>query len=167
MSERKSGDDGAAYEVGYGRPPKQTQFRPGKSGNPRGRPKGVQNLATDVMRTLSVPIKVKEAGRTKRRSTQEGALMVLRDKALRGDPSALKYIFELALRFNCAANDTPTHVLSADDRAILAAYLAEAAAIPPPENNPTDIKAKQQNHTAPKKRGKSERACRSWCPAKE
>jgi len=29
----------AGYEVGYGKPPKRTQFAKGKSGNPRGRPK--------------------------------------------------------------------------------------------------------------------------------
>ena len=27
------------YEVGYGRPPKKSQFRKGQSGNPSGRPK--------------------------------------------------------------------------------------------------------------------------------
>lgn len=27
------------YEVGYGRPPKATQFKPGQSGNPKGRPR--------------------------------------------------------------------------------------------------------------------------------
>jgi hypothetical protein len=31
------------YEVGYGKPPAETRFRPGKSGNPRGRPKGSKN----------------------------------------------------------------------------------------------------------------------------
>lgn len=30
------------YEVGYGKPPKQTRFKPGQSGNPRGRPKGAK-----------------------------------------------------------------------------------------------------------------------------
>lgn len=33
----------ASYNIGYGRPPKHTQFAPGKSGNPRGRPKGAKN----------------------------------------------------------------------------------------------------------------------------
>ena len=31
------------YEVGYGKPPEQTQFKPGQSGNPRGRPQGARN----------------------------------------------------------------------------------------------------------------------------
>lgn len=30
------------YEVGYGKPPQQTRFKPGQSGNPRGRPKGAK-----------------------------------------------------------------------------------------------------------------------------
>ncbi len=50
MSGRKKGkglDAGlperADYEVGYGKPPEATRFRPGQSGNPRGRPKGAKN----------------------------------------------------------------------------------------------------------------------------
>ncbi|QIE45213.1 hypothetical protein G5B38_06555 [Pseudohalocynthiibacter aestuariivivens] len=34
---------GANYEVGYGKPPATTRFKPGVSGNPRGRPKGAKN----------------------------------------------------------------------------------------------------------------------------
>lgn len=31
--------DGDQYEVGYKKPPKNTRFKPGQSGNPNGRPK--------------------------------------------------------------------------------------------------------------------------------
>jgi len=31
------------YEVGYAKPPTDTRFKPGQSGNPRGRPKGAKN----------------------------------------------------------------------------------------------------------------------------
>src|SRR5215213_6143909 len=30
---------GASYEVGYRKPPRHTQFKPGQSGNPKGRPR--------------------------------------------------------------------------------------------------------------------------------
>jgi hypothetical protein len=84
---------------------------------------------TDVKRTLRTPVKVKEGGRTRTRSTQEGALMVLREKALRGDQRALDRLLELAVRFNNdAAESGPTQALAADDQDILAAYAAEFAA---------------------------------------
>ena len=70
---RQAGDGKNGYEVGYGKPPTHSQFRPGQSGNPAGRRKGVRNLKTDVKRTLATPVKVKEGGRTRTRSTQEGA----------------------------------------------------------------------------------------------
>lgn len=122
-------DEGGSYEVGYGRPPAHSRFRPGQSGNPAGRRKGVRNLKTDVMRTLQAPIKVKEGGRLKTRSTQEGALLVLREKALRGDTRALDRLLELAQRYNSDPGENgPIQELGADDQAILAAYEAEIAA---------------------------------------
>lgn len=36
------------YEVGYRRPPRQTRFKKGRSGNPRGRPPGSRNFASLV-----------------------------------------------------------------------------------------------------------------------
>jgi hypothetical protein len=70
MSKRKGTDD--SYSVGYGKPPTHSQFRPGQSGNPAGRRKGVRNLMTDVKRTLKVPVSVKEGGRSRKISTQGG-----------------------------------------------------------------------------------------------
>lgn len=119
-----NGDRG--YAVGYRKPPIHSRFQPGQSGNPAGRSKGVRNLVTDVKRTLMTPVRVKEAGRMRKRSTQEGALMVLREKALQGDGRALDRLLELALRFNNDAADAgPAQALPASDQAILAAYLAE------------------------------------------
>jgi hypothetical protein len=125
----KKGDGKNGYEVGYRKPPAHCQFRPGQSGNPAGRRKGVPNLATDVKRTLGTSVKVKEGDRTRTRSTQEGALMVLREKALRGDGRSLDRLLDLAVRFNNDAAETgPAQALSTDDQAILAAYVAEFAA---------------------------------------
>jgi hypothetical protein len=115
------------YEVGYGKPPERTQFQPGQSGNPAGRRKGLRNLLTDVKSVLATPVKMKEHGRTRTRSTQEAALMVLRDKALRGDGRSIERLVELARLFNSASDVGTSQVLAADDEAMLAAYATEIA----------------------------------------
>jgi uncharacterized protein DUF5681 len=122
---RTKHDSRNGYDIGYGKAPKHSRFRPGQSGNPAGRRKGLRNLKTDVKGTLAIPIKVKEGSRTRTRSTQEAALMVLRDKALRGDVRAIVRLLELADRFNSDAAQIGSQPLSSDDQAILAAYVAQ------------------------------------------
>jgi hypothetical protein len=41
MSDKPTNPENADYEVGYGKPPRRTRFRKGRSGNPGGRPRGV------------------------------------------------------------------------------------------------------------------------------
>jgi len=43
---RKNNNAQEKDSVGYCRPPIAKQFKPGQSGNPRGRKKGVKNVAT-------------------------------------------------------------------------------------------------------------------------
>ena len=117
-----------SYEVGYGKPPTHGRFRPGQSGNPAGRPKDLNNLRTDVKRILEIPVRVQEVGRSRRISTQRGALLRLREKALQGDDRAIKHIIELAFRFNDDAGETAAPNLPPDDQAILADYRAEILA---------------------------------------
>jgi hypothetical protein len=58
----------------------------------------------------------------------DGGLMVLREKALRGDARALDRFIDLAVRFNNAAAEiAPAQTLNADDQAILTAYVAQFA----------------------------------------
>ena len=138
------------YEVGYGKPPIHSRFRPGQSGYPAGRRKGVRNLKTDVKRTLSMPLKVKEGGRTRKKSTQEAALMLVREKALRGDARALDRLLELALRFNNdAAEVRAADPLGTDDRTILAAYVDECRA---PTTAPTISKVSARNYDETRRR---------------
>jgi hypothetical protein len=61
-------------KVGYGNPPKATRFKPGHSGNPKGRPKGSRNLATDLAAELGEQITVREEGHS-RRITKQRALI--------------------------------------------------------------------------------------------
>ena len=41
------------YEVGYGKPPLHTRFQKGKSGNPKGRPRGKKNMSTLLSTALN------------------------------------------------------------------------------------------------------------------
>ncbi len=92
-----SNDD---YEVGYGKPPKHTQFTKSRSGNPKGRPKGSNNFGTDVKRALKAPVRLTEDGSPRTVSTQEAALLRLREKALKGDARALDRLLALAQVYN-------------------------------------------------------------------
>jgi hypothetical protein len=88
----------AKYKVGYGRPPKATQFRPGRSGNPKGRPKGSRNLATDLAAELGEPITVREDGRHRRVSKQRALIKSLMAKSLQGDVRAAAALLSLYAR---------------------------------------------------------------------
>jgi len=119
-------DDKNNFEIGYGRPPRHSRFVPGQSGNPRGRQKGVRNLANDVKRTLEVPVRLTDQGKTKRVSTQEAVLLRLREKALKGDARAIDRLVELARAYNVAEAASGTdQAMSLEDQAILDAYAEE------------------------------------------
>ena len=82
--------------VGYCRPPVAKQFMPGQSGNPRGRKKGVKNVATIFNEALYRPVKIRTAGCVKTLPKIEAIVEVMISKALAGDIPAVSKILELA-----------------------------------------------------------------------
>ena len=118
----ETSDDG--FAVGYKKPPQHSRFQPGRSGNPRGKQKGVRNFGSDVKRTLEVPVRLNDRGRARRVSTQEAALLRLREKALKGDARSIVQILELAKIFNnsSAVESVGDKGVAAEDQAILDAY---------------------------------------------
>ena len=85
----RQGRSEPSYPVGYGRPPKHTQFKPGLSGNPKGRaPKSV-NLATIVKQVLGEQMPIRTGGRVRRMSKIEALFRSLLARAFKGDLKAL------------------------------------------------------------------------------
>lgn len=78
------------YKVGYGKPPKSTQFKPGQSGNPKGRTKGSKNsIYTCVQRELNSFITLTDGSKI---TKEQGFARQLTNKALRGDIQSQKFI---------------------------------------------------------------------------
>jgi len=80
------------YEVGYGRPPRQTRFEPGRSGNPRGRPNRSKNLATLLSEALREPVIVTENGRRRKVSKRQAVIKQLVNRSARGDLKAMQML---------------------------------------------------------------------------
>ena len=81
----------ARYAVGYGRPPTSSQFQPGQSGNPQGRPKGVRNASSMARDALERTINVKG----KKTTVRKAAYRRLAERAVAGDAKALDYLLSL------------------------------------------------------------------------
>jgi hypothetical protein len=114
------------YKVGYGRPPRATQFKPGKSGNPRGRPKGPKSVGAVLYDILHRRIEVTENGRTRRIPVLEVMLRRLANEAVRTDPRALKLMLSLMERY-AEAPEVGPHLeeMLAEDREILMRFLQQ------------------------------------------
>jgi Family of unknown function (DUF5681) len=83
------------YEVGYGRPPRRTQFQPGRSGNPQGRPRGSKNLATIVRQVLDARVAVRENGRVRSITKREALFAQLVHEGLGGNIRAIELLFKI------------------------------------------------------------------------
>ncbi|SFN24879.1 hypothetical protein SAMN05216386_0114 [Nitrosospira briensis] len=92
MSDKNPNDN--AYEIGYKRPPQSTRFKPGRSGNPKGRQKGSRNFATVLEAELNTRISVTENGVRKTISKREATAKHLVNKAATGLLPAVKLLLE-------------------------------------------------------------------------
>jgi Family of unknown function (DUF5681) len=101
MSESDPPDGKDNGAVGYRRPPVDRQFKPGQSGNPKGRPKGSKNFVTTFAAILSRPIKVRDRnnGKTRTASKLEVMIEAITNKAMAGDAKAFATVIQYADKF--------------------------------------------------------------------
>ena len=86
---------GGKSEVGYRRPPRHTRFEKGRSGNPRGRPKGGKNVASVLLDSVHEAVTVREGGRRKNITKLEAMAKQLANKAASGDARASQLLVQM------------------------------------------------------------------------
>ena len=86
----------AAHEVGYGKPPKATRFRKGRSGNPKGRQRGDENLLSVFKRMVTKRIKIREGDKSRTVTMADAIILQNYKAALQKDQIAMGNIIRLA-----------------------------------------------------------------------
>ena len=97
-------DNRKPRKVGYKNPPVHSRFKPGQSGNPKGRPRGSKNkrshnfadkIADLILDEAHREIPVKENGKTVRVEVMQAAMRSVAANAIKGRVASQKLLFDL------------------------------------------------------------------------
>jgi hypothetical protein len=135
-----------AYAVGYGCPPLASRFKPGQSGNPKGRKKHSKNMRTIMKQVLNEDMQIREKGRIRRMPTFEALVRTTVHHAFRGDPKAMNSLLVLVRHCGYGSDhDEPAaELLSGSDlKAIIDDYFVRNTA-----ENRTASETKQAKETS-------------------
>ena len=117
-----------ADPVGYGRPPVASQFKPGASGNPKGRPKNSKNLKTLIRESMTAKISIQEGPNSRQVSKIEGVVLRQLQNALKGNDRAAMAVIKMATQLGFLedpdSNPVGTDALTASDERILEQLLS-------------------------------------------
>jgi Family of unknown function (DUF5681) len=108
------------YDVGYGKPPKATQFQPGQSGNRRGRPKGAKGLRAELKEELDEYVTITSDGKSRRIRKRRLIIKALAAQAAKGNVSAADKLLALVIQAEGFEDQRPqAKPLSDTDQLIL------------------------------------------------
>jgi|SRR5260221_5062186 hypothetical protein len=86
----------SSFEVGYGKPPKANQFPKGRTGNPRGKRKGEENIISVFKRIVSKRVKIDDGEKVRTITLAEAVILKNLNAALQKNPFAISNMFRLA-----------------------------------------------------------------------
>jgi Family of unknown function (DUF5681) len=86
----------ASYDVGYRKPPKANQFRTGRTGNPRGKRQGEENMISAFKRIVSKRVKINDGEKVRTITLAEAVILKNYNSAVQKDSFAMSNIFRLA-----------------------------------------------------------------------
>jgi hypothetical protein len=110
--------------VGYKRPPHNSRFRPGQSGNLKGRPKHVRSLKSEFLAELGEFIRVREGDREMKISKQRAFVKALVAAAIKGNMRATAALVAFCSRaFGNDPEDSQSQSPTPDDLEILAEFV--------------------------------------------
>jgi Family of unknown function (DUF5681) len=134
MTDSDNGNDQPQYEIGYKKPPRNTRFKQGTSGNAKGRPKGARNFTTVIEQELKARIEVTENGKRKRISKREAIAKQTVNRAAAGDHKATTTLLNED-RLQQAQNrlpGAPTLTVGAEDQMVMHNILQRIRQSQPP-----------------------------------
>jgi hypothetical protein len=97
------------YSVGYQKPPKHTQFQPGQSGNPKGRPKKVSTVNELLLKELQSRISITINGKSHKIPLKQAMAKQLVRKAASGDLKAARLLLDQICEVK---TDTGDHIVN-------------------------------------------------------
>lgn len=103
------------HDVGYAKPPTHSQFKPGQSGNPGGRPKGSKSVHKVMQEVCEEVVVVTENGQKKKMTKLEVATASLFGKASKGDVNAIKLFLSLKAEADSLSDACTDAALSPED----------------------------------------------------
>jgi hypothetical protein len=95
MTRKNSHTAAAESPAGYKNPPVKSRFQKGRSGNPRGRPKGSRNVDTVLSEVLNQQVTFKAGGRSKPINKGDALIKRLMNMASKGDRRAVDAVINL------------------------------------------------------------------------
>jgi hypothetical protein len=132
--------------VGYKRPPKSSQFQRGKSGNPRGRPKGATNFKSDLAAEMRERITLRDKnGRPLKITKQRALIKMLFSSALQNEKSAITALLACMRYFGAGTEEPAPETVDLEDLDMIKDYVERTEArIKHQDNPPTQANARKR-----------------------